>query len=154
MATYTDVDAFRRDVWQVTSEDVSPAILSRAATMAYNKINAVLSGVYSVPFSATYPPIIVDISDMLTKGIALALSLERGSIALSEDQRTEYQMAVDELREIVSGGMGIVGQTRLSTRGAYHNMEDYRPIFDLDSSLNHRVDVNYLEDVATDRRNT
>jgi hypothetical protein len=149
MAFYTNPHTLTRDTWDITDDEVLRRVLNRAAEMAYNKINRYMSGIYTVPFSVVAVlPDVKDISDILTKGYALAFA-KRGQVNVSEIE--ELKMGHDELMAIIKGTADIVGATRLSTRGAVHTMEDYSHIFDMDDSVFHFPDTDYLEDVADKR---
>ena len=151
MATYTDVTELR-SVWRVPEEQVKPDQMQRAAKMAYNEVNAKLSGVYPVPFSSPYPPKIVDISDMMTKTIALMLSVKRGGIKIDEMDFNagEIHLAMKWLEELRKAESDLPGYSRTYDE-AYHTMEGYTPIFNVDGSLNHLPDTDLLEDIADER---
>lgn len=154
MAIYTDPETLIRDFWQIPATQMPQEIIERAAIMAYNKINSCLAGIYTVPFSTT-PPEIKDISDLLTKSLAMMFHLKRGGPKIDPSKKTsqkfgEAELALEWLKNIVAGQCGITGETRLTTRGPSFR-PDYVRIFDVDSVFNHLPDENLLDAIDNER---
>ena len=154
-AYYSNPDDVRK-WWGADEADIRPEVMRKACTIAYSLINSTLNGIYTVPFSTTTPPGEVQaISDMLTKWLALMLSVKRGGQAISrKDIKTpngDAEFAWAWLNDIARGLRDIVGQTRLSACAAYHTMSDYMTVFDLDDSLYHAPDDDYMDTVEDER---
>jgi len=152
MPTYTDVEKHRREFWPVQDDEVMRRIQRRAALLAYNYINSVLTGIFPVPFAPT-PPEIEDISDLLTKAIGLQLQLKQGPVMLKRGKNApmEVDLALGWLERLVSGDAELVGIPRLKTKSGVHNLDGYMHIFDLDDSSSHHPDPDYIEDVQRKR---
>jgi hypothetical protein len=153
MATYTDIDELRA-IWKVPEEHVRTDALQWAAEASYNEINSKLSGVYSVPFGSPYPPKIINISDLMTKTLALMMSVKRGHTVIDEMDFNagEIHLAMKWLKELRDGDAELPGYSR-TYDGAWQTREDYVPIFDLDSGLYHVPDPDLLEDIGDLRDN-
>lgn len=154
MATYTDTDKLRTDTFIVSDDEITERVLTRAGVMSYNVVNAKLDGIYAVPFAATFPPIIVDISDMLTRAFARMFQAVHtgGKLKKGDKQSNEGQLALSMLDDIASGAMSIPGLSRASARKAAHNLDGYTRIFDIDNPLNHMPDSDLLDAIADERK--
>lgn len=158
MAVYSVIETLKTDTYVVGTNEIYQRIITRAATMAYNYINSYLDGIYSVPFDTgtSTPATIKDISDLLSRGIARALQLKQ-PIMLKDPKAADADVrtAIEWLADIVKGTASVVGVSRLTTnRGPSHNMDNYIPIFNVDSSLEHNPDRRLLEDIADDREDS
>lgn len=153
MSSYTDIPSFRREFWQVNSDEIHETILDTAATMAYNTINAALNSIYSVPFSVTYPPMIVDISNILTKYYALLIAKKGSSPAVAGENEGDLKKLAEEmLDDLRTGKKDLPDEARLSSLEAWSNTMDRMRIFDLDDPINHGVDLDYLDELESLRR--
>ena len=150
MATYTDVDKFRVDFYKVQDDEVFERFATRAAVFAYDLINSYLYEIYTVPF-ATTPAEIKNISDLITRYVAQSLVLKQPMMLVREEAEGDMLTALDWLFNIATGKAGLVGYSRLTTRGPSHNMDSYIPIFDLDDPEYNRPDPDYMDHVS-DRR--
>lgn len=153
MATYTDPNTFKRDVFPVGPDEIPQRIIDRAAEYAYNRINSRLMNVYAVPFT-TVPPEIVTISDMLTKCFALALQAKRAPILpkpgkANRASESECEQAAVWMDELVAGRSGLTGVS--ATDLAVHTRASHTPIFDLDDSVNHHPDPDLLDQIDQER---
>jgi len=150
MATYTDVNAFRRDVWPAGA-NVDLKFVQYAAELSFDVINASLDKVYSVPF-ATTPGIIEKISDMLSRVVAEWL-VSRGRLPTVGEVETQTGMLspFKMLEALRMGEMDIPGETRKAATGASVNTADYMHIFDYDSAFGHVPDPDWITE-AEDRR--
>lgn len=109
MAVYSDINTVRRDFWGLTEDELPARTLERAATMAYNYINRYLSGIYNIPFSLSLtPPIIEDISDLLTEAYAISFS------GTPPEKIGVFKIAVDMLEDIARGKAEIIDESRVS----------------------------------------
>jgi len=152
MATYTTVATFNRDVW--SPKDVDVRFIQTAATMATAYIDAALNASYTVPFSTTYPPIIVTISDLLTKLITENLVFKGPSPKVRDIEEAGGDLnPIAMLRDIASGKISIPGLTRLTGTQSWVSTGDQMHIFDLDHPIAHEPDSDRLDDIDDDRVN-
>jgi hypothetical protein len=155
MSTYTDVSTFERDVAPAGAGDQYARLLARGARMAYNYINARLNGIYTVPFSTTYPPLIVDISDLLTRCIARKLQAGNAPIIPKKVKRDgaqdECSTAVLMLDDLVSMAATLPGVPVLSGAAGYHTRAGFNPVFDMDDSINQQPDPDLIDQVEGER---
>jgi hypothetical protein len=153
--TYTDVTIFQRDFMPSSADGVFPRLIERAARIATSYIDMRLATRYTVPFTAPYPEIIVTISDLLTKCAVAALQARRAVVFPKAGKGTrggtdECALGREMLDELAEGDAIIPGLT-LSATG-FHTRDGYVPIFDVDSSVNHRPDSELLRKISRERR--
>jgi len=115
MATYTNTALYERDFAPSGAGPNFPRLVERAAVIAYNTINARLAGVYTTPF-ATTPPLIADISDLLTRSFIRQLQGGNAPAMPKKGRKeapiNEIMQAAAMLDDIVAGRMDIIGETR------------------------------------------
>lgn len=158
MANYTAVATFMRDRWP-RGKDTDTRYINGGATIAKAVIDAKLSKCYSVPFALAttaqaYPPIVVAISDLLTKVITEYL-MEKGRIPkVSEVESKALINPFDLLRQIIDGEMDIVDAdgtrlARLPSTGAWVPalQKDHERIFEVDDVLEHVASEDLLDDI-------
>lgn len=155
MALYTDPDTITRDILPVKDDEIDINVIIRAAVVAYNLVNSKLSGIYSVPFAAT-PPLIKDISDMLTRALAIIWSVDVNVKVNLDEEGGDAGMAWQLLKEVVTGGLELLDSSgdeigRLAARGAWHSMEDVMHIFDLDDAMEQIPERSYMENLIDQR---
>lgn len=164
MANYTEVETYERDWWP-RGKDTDTRYINAAAKTGAAIIDAKLSKCYAVPFSRAtvgtaqlYPPVIVAISDLLTKVLAEYL-MEKGRIPkVSEVEDKALVNPFSMLADIVSGDMDVIDANgnrlaRLTATGAYVPalQKDYAPIFEVDSELEHEPHEDLLDDIEDAR---
>jgi len=158
MATYTNTTTFSRDVYPVGAGETFPRLLERGAVIAYNYINSRLASLYTVPFAAPYPGIIVDISDLMTRCVAMKLQSGRVPAiqmdkpkAKREGPQDDCALAVMMLDELVIGTGIIPGLTPIAASSGYHTRATFTPIFDVDSSISHYPDSDLIDKINRER---
>jgi len=157
MATYTDTAIFQRDVMPAGADAMFPRIIERAAGIATAYIDSRLSAAYTVPFAAPYPATVVAISDLLTKCIAASLQARRTPILPKPGKQKRDQvdgdcsLAILWLDDLVAGRATLPGIVLAGNAAGYHTRDGYTPIFDVDSSANHRPDPDLLDRIESER---
>lgn len=147
MSAYTDVTDFL-STWP--EDDVGQEHVQEAAEIAYEYINSALAAVYGVPFEATYPSVIVKISNLLTRSIAISI-VSKGRVAISDIKKNSAVDPIEWLQAIREGRYNIPGVGRTSGTGAYLTTEGQMHVFDMDHEIYHQVDEDRLDDLADDR---
>lgn len=162
MASYTNTEMFRTGFYPTADDETLERYIQRAADFSYNVINSYHSGIFTVPFvevASHHHPIVVDISDFMTKGIVAALQLSSRTGMLNvEEEGGEIELAMNMIKDIRMGIAEILDWNgdlipRLDVRGAWHSMAGVMHIFDLDDSIRHLPDEDYLEALERDREN-
>lgn len=153
--TYTNTGTFAATFYANTAPQPSSGIITWAAEMAYEYINSRLDGVYTVPFPATYPVIIVKISDLLTRcGVG---KLSRGvtptipKASKREAIMDECALAVTMLDDLCSLRSTIPGVTPILGANSNPIRTDLQPIFDVDTSDNHSPPSRLIEQIESER---
>lgn len=154
MATYTNTETFERDFAIPSSGQLFNRLITRSAVIAYNYINARLAGVYAVPF-VTSPPLIIDISDILTRCVVMKLQMGKAPVAPKPPKdrapKDDCEFAILMLDDLVKGTVTLPGVPMLSGALAVHTRDGYTPIFDVDSSLNHQPDFDLIDHIESER---
>ncbi len=148
MATYTDQSTFRRDLWP-SSTEIEERFVKEAATIATNYIDAKLNTSYTVPFTLPYPAMIISVSNLMTKLIAMSLVMQ-GTLPRLKDLSGGDLSPVSMLQDIISGKMSLPGLSRLS--GPWVSTEGQMHVFDIDDELSHYADSDRLDDLSNDRQ--
>lgn len=155
MATYTDISSFKADFYPDRVE-VAPRFIDRAATAVYNWINAELSRFYTVPFSATYPPLIVDISDFATKAVTDFLIKKGRMPKVKEIAKDSPFDPMRMLEKLIKNEMELLDSSgdvisRKSGTAPWTNMSGKIRVFDRDHEFNWRVDTTDLDALEDER---
>ena len=150
MATYTDTNTFGLNIAPMHSNTENRFIVA-AATMATSLIDGAVNKCYTVPFSVTYPPLIVAISDILTK-IILDWIMEKGRLPKVGDLGAGQDMnPMQLLKDICTGDFDLPGVSRKATLGAWMFEENRMPIFEVDHPVWHVADQGFLDDLLDQR---
>jgi hypothetical protein len=154
MAVYTSTGTFNELFFPTVTPKPSPEQLQRAAVIAYNYINARLDGIYPVPF-ASAPGLIVDISDLLTKCYARAISLGNTPTTPKKVPRDKpgadgCGIAVVMLDDLVANRAQLPGISRLNgADGATERTGG--TTFDIDDPIDHVPPRSVLDEIASER---
>jgi phage gp36-like protein len=135
---YSTVASITASSWQVSDENVDPAIIDNAINKSDRIIDGYLAGVYTVPFVAT-PPLIGHLSATLARYYGL-INVSKTLGILQEPDKLAYQDAKDILNMLRKREMVIPGVPLLDVDNTmYSNTMEYTPIFDVDNELDWAV---------------
>jgi hypothetical protein len=127
--------------------------------MAYNFINGALGRWYTIPFeqvSSEYPPLIIDISDFLTKAIADALAAKKRSIKIKDVSGTGAVDPIKWLEQICKNEIILYDEdgneiSRKAGVAAWTNMSPVLRIFDRDHEFSHELSSTDADALADER---
>jgi|TARA_R100000501_G_C2629924_1_gene124917 hypothetical protein len=133
-------------------------VLGDNITRAEGVINSTLARRYDLPFtSATIPPIIITIAEDLSAGYTYRTSFMRDSHNTSEWQVNLVDNSMDMLMDIRNRKLDLVDTSgnligeRSSRDRIKSNVQEYTPIFGLDTATSWQIDPDQLDDISGDR---
>lgn len=128
---------------------VSDTMIAQGQKFAYDKINSLLRGQFTVPFSVPYPTLIDEYSDTIAAWWIENKRLKHLQSVEENPLNTEYAEAIEHLKEIGKTGQGLEIATATST--AYYTHAGYTPVFDLDGEFDQQLDSDLENRIANDR---
>ena len=146
---YITAAEVRTNIWKVTVNEVGNDFVEEAIGMAAADIDSALGGVYSVPFEATYPPVIVAINNALVRYYGQFITGHVFTNLHDPDQKA-FDWAQEKLKALKAGTAIIPGLSRSGAR-VRCNTSGYHPTFDRDAPEQWGPDPDMLDEIADER---
>ena len=138
-----------RDMF-VSEDLVSEAMITQGRKFAFNLINSLLRGKYTVPFdTADVDPIIDEDSDTIASWWIENKRLKRLQSVAENPLNTEYAEAKERLEKIGESGQGL--STAVTTSSGYFTHNGFTPVFDVDGEFDQVLDEDLENQIASDR---
>ncbi len=129
---------------------VSPALITKGQKFAYDKINSMLRGRFTVPFVEPFPPLINEYADTIAGWWIQNKRMPHLQAIEDNPLNTEYAEAIKHLEEIAKTGVGLTDTTPKVTRG-FHSHQNRTPIFNVDGEFDQQVDSDLEDDISASR---